>query len=539
MAQARWAGADARSLGVVPDQAPLHRAGRARGVRLRRARPLRRRLRGRLRPRRGGAGPLRRGLPLHQGGDQAGRAARLRPARRQARLRAARQPRLRPGDLRPLRARRPPAHAGRARGLAARRSRSSSWRASPTARAAATTCPRACASRTAGSWPRPCARWARPTSSPMRAPTRSSSSSAERLQAEAGEKAPALLLGNFLERDGRLKKRRPRRRLAPQPSRRATGAARMVDVSRQAGDRARGGRPRPDPASRPRPCAWRARAALPKGGVVEVARLAGVLAAKRTSDAIPLCHPLPLTHVDVDVSARAATASTIEARVRTDARTGAEMEALHAVAVAALTVYDMVKAADKEMTITDIRLVRKTGGRQTAAYVAAAAERYLPRRGQVLLRARGVRRVGKRDSICSHRRLRLLALALLQARVHDPEHQRVGAGRVGRRRDLRRRRAPAASAARLQADEEVQAAAITAWRRAATSGRARRGHERDAYSRSTHLGQPRALVELAAAATSAPKSVRVRASGSGRRRRGARSRAAPRPGCCAILSRSR
>ena len=101
---------------------------------------------------------------------------------------------------------------------------------------------------------------------------------------------------------------------------------------------------------------------LPKGGVAEVARLAGILAAKRTAEAIPLCHPLPLNLVDVDVRARR-DGFEVEALVRTDARTGAEMEALHAVAVAALTVYDMVKAADKAMTITDIRLVKKTGGK--------------------------------------------------------------------------------------------------------------------------------------------------------------------------------
>ena len=100
---------------------------------------------------------------------------------------------------------------------------------------------------------------------------------------------------------------------------------------------------------------------LRKGGVAEVARLAGVLAAKRTAEVIPLCHPLPLTHVDVDVVPRR-DGFAIEARVKTTARTGAEMEALHAVAVAALTVYDMVKAADKAMTIGDIRLVSKTGG---------------------------------------------------------------------------------------------------------------------------------------------------------------------------------
>jgi len=100
---------------------------------------------------------------------------------------------------------------------------------------------------------------------------------------------------------------------------------------------------------------------LPKGGVAEVARLAGILAAKRTAEAIPLCHPLPLTHVDVKLAPRS-DGFVIEAHVRTDAKTGAEMEALHAVAVAALTIYDMVKAADKAMTITDIRLVKKTGG---------------------------------------------------------------------------------------------------------------------------------------------------------------------------------
>ena len=115
---------------------------------------------------------------------------------------------------------------------------------------------------------------------------------------------------------------------------------------------------------------------LRKGGVVEVARLAGVVAAKRTSEAIPLCHPLPLTHVDVDLLPRR-DGFAIEARVRTVARTGAEMEALHAVAVAALTVYDMVKAADPAMTIEAIRLVRKTGGRSGKVN---AVKRRAPRR---------------------------------------------------------------------------------------------------------------------------------------------------------------
>ena len=117
---------------------------------------------------------------------------------------------------------------------------------------------------------------------------------------------------------------------------------------------------------------------LRKGGVVEVARLAGVVAAKRTSEAIPICHPLALTHVDVDLEPRR-DGFAIEARVRTVARTGAEMEALHAVAVAALTVYDMVKAADPAMRIDDIRLVRKTGGRSGTAN---AVKRRSPRRPQ-------------------------------------------------------------------------------------------------------------------------------------------------------------
>jgi cyclic pyranopterin phosphate synthase len=100
----------------------------------------------------------------------------------------------------------------------------------------------------------------------------------------------------------------------------------------------------------------------PKGAVTEVARLAGIMAAKRTHDAIPLCHPLDLSHVDVDVAPRG-NGFDIEARVRTEAKTGAEMEALHAVAVAALTVYDMVKAVDKGMTIGGIEVVSKSGGK--------------------------------------------------------------------------------------------------------------------------------------------------------------------------------
>ena len=99
-----------------------------------------------------------------------------------------------------------------------------------------------------------------------------------------------------------------------------------------------------------------------KGDPLQAARLAGIMAAKRTSELIPLCHPLALSHVDV-VLTPAADGYDIEARARTTAQTGVEMEALTAVSVAALTVYDMVKAVDKTMEIGHIRLMEKHGGR--------------------------------------------------------------------------------------------------------------------------------------------------------------------------------
>ena len=101
---------------------------------------------------------------------------------------------------------------------------------------------------------------------------------------------------------------------------------------------------------------------IAKGDPLQAARLAGIMAAKRTADLIPLCHPLPLSHVEVDLRERPG-GYDIEAMARTTAQTGVEMEALTAVAAAALTVYDMVKAVDKTMVIGEIRLVRKTGGR--------------------------------------------------------------------------------------------------------------------------------------------------------------------------------
>lgn len=104
--------------------------------------------------------------------------------------------------------------------------------------------------------------------------------------------------------------------------------------------------------------------ALKKGDVLTVAQLAGVMAAKRTSELIPLCHPLPLTRVSVDLDLDAELPGVrITAVVRTVGKTGVEMEALTAVAVAALTVYDMAKAAEKTMRIQNIRLVEKHGGR--------------------------------------------------------------------------------------------------------------------------------------------------------------------------------
>jgi cyclic pyranopterin phosphate synthase len=102
--------------------------------------------------------------------------------------------------------------------------------------------------------------------------------------------------------------------------------------------------------------------AVKKGDPLQAARLAGIMAAKQTSTLIPLCHPLALAAVDVDLKPTSR-GYAIEARVRTRAQTGVEMEALTAVAVAALTIYDMVKAVDRAMTIGEIHLLFKSGGR--------------------------------------------------------------------------------------------------------------------------------------------------------------------------------
>jgi len=102
---------------------------------------------------------------------------------------------------------------------------------------------------------------------------------------------------------------------------------------------------------------------LSKGDVLEVARLAGIMAAKRTGDLIPLCHPLPITSAAVDFTFAGEDLLHIEATVRVFGRTGVEMEALTAVSVAALTVYDMCKAVDRVMSVERIRLEEKSGGR--------------------------------------------------------------------------------------------------------------------------------------------------------------------------------
>lgn len=101
-----------------------------------------------------------------------------------------------------------------------------------------------------------------------------------------------------------------------------------------------------------------------KGDVLGIARLAGIMAAKRTSELIPLCHPLPLTRIEIRFEIKEeASQIGIESQVETVARTGVEMEALTAVSVAALTIYDMCKAVDREMTIESVQLVKKSGGK--------------------------------------------------------------------------------------------------------------------------------------------------------------------------------
>jgi cyclic pyranopterin phosphate synthase len=138
-----------------------------------------------------------------------------------------------------------------------------------------------------------------------------------------------------------------------------SGAVRMVDVGAKPASRRRAVaravvRMRPETAAR--------LARLPKGDALVTAQIAGVMAAKRTSDLIPLCHPLPLTAVDVTLEP-GDDAVVVTCAVETTAQTGVEMEALVAVSIACLTIYDMCKAVDRGMSFTFIRLEEKTGGR--------------------------------------------------------------------------------------------------------------------------------------------------------------------------------
>ena len=141
----------------------------------------------------------------------------------------------------------------------------------------------------------------------------------------------------------------------------ADGRARMVDVSGKAVT-TREATARGRITMRPETLALALSGGGKKGDVRAVAEIAGVMAAKRTSDLIPLCHPLALSKVEVRVEPGDGGLA-VTARVRTTGQTGVEMEALTAVSVACLTVYDMLKAADKAMTIENVRLLTKTGGK--------------------------------------------------------------------------------------------------------------------------------------------------------------------------------
>lgn len=143
----------------------------------------------------------------------------------------------------------------------------------------------------------------------------------------------------------------------------ASGRARMVNISgKPVTRRVAGAAARITMSAAAFRQVVRGRAA--KGDVLAVANLAGIQAAKRTADLIPLCHPLRLAHIEITFRPDPGTRSIgIEATCRLDDRTGVEMEALTAVTVAALTIYDMVKAVDQSMVISDVRLLRKSGGR--------------------------------------------------------------------------------------------------------------------------------------------------------------------------------
>ncbi len=142
----------------------------------------------------------------------------------------------------------------------------------------------------------------------------------------------------------------------------ASGAAAMVDVGGKP-ETQRSATARARVVMLPATLALIRAGSAAKGDVLGVARLAGIMAAKRTADLIPLCHPLPISAVTVDLRPEGEDTVDIEATVRTTGRTGVEMEALTAASVAALTVYDMVKAVDRGMRIEGVRVVAKSGGK--------------------------------------------------------------------------------------------------------------------------------------------------------------------------------
>lgn len=142
----------------------------------------------------------------------------------------------------------------------------------------------------------------------------------------------------------------------------AAGRAAMVDVSAK-DETARTATARGRIVMQPATLALIREGRAGKGDVLGIARIAGIMAAKRTSELIPLCHPLMISKVTVDLEPEGEDAVAIEATVKLSGRTGVEMEALTAVTVAALTVYDMVKAVDRSMRIEDVRLVHKAGGK--------------------------------------------------------------------------------------------------------------------------------------------------------------------------------
>lgn len=144
------------------------------------------------------------------------------------------------------------------------------------------------------------------------------------------------------------------------------GRARMVDVTAKS-PTLRRAVARGKVRMRPETAALIQEGGIPKGDVFSTARIAGIMAAKKTGELIPMCHPLELTGIEVLFSCDAAAGEVaVEAKVQTVGRTGVEMEAMTAVGVAALTIYDMCKAVDREIVITDIRLMSKEGGKSGA-----------------------------------------------------------------------------------------------------------------------------------------------------------------------------